>query len=838
MNYSNKLLLSLNEDEKVDFSPELTNMEFVNKHRNFNFNIHSSELALEAVFLKLRERCGDSSWKPEFEDRARELHGKIMILEGGRPAKHIDPHGNYSTEGKDHDSEVERLMAHPENWSMETKEKAVELHEILRHFTMYAPFEGRPFIRAWLEALTPCISRWILSYTNHDLVKKTLKHFLGAFGQPGIVVCLEDKGASILKTLQRCARSVEAHGRGTVERYYWKCLAEASCGLREEWQELESIENKPLQSSQLDKLATNWLQDGNDWVPVFASIVSPEISERFWNKIDKLTCGREAEGWKAIPGPPKTRARTLAKAIEYQAEFAKEENAKRRSRFFEKFEKVYGRKPNKPEDYIWNIVDFARCSITVPSAREVLQVKRMIEKEFSVVCVKNGYSSNFCVTGSGYRDLKLLVEVEFENLNLAGITHTEEKTTLICEIQILCDEWFENKNTTNISYKILRAKSLCYLLYDCEKYSKPTAKEDFSKIDVIKNGWVNIAKGVDFSEVNVNKLLLTSTRERWNAVGVRMLVEDLKADMEVRNIDGYTPLIMACKRGSEDVVKLLIDLRCNIESKDNFSCNAITWATENGHEGCVRSLLNARATVEIVKSEGLKSCFFKKTSPRDTFAHNRIISLLAGEDIKRVKKQQHRRSLMFKEMRKAAIEGCLAQFFDKEEREVPMSLVSQLLASRVGVACLENILQILWFGGDIRHKYLKRTPLQMAGKYGTPETIRVLLDAKATVNEPQENGETPLLAATRYGNRKVVKLLLEAKADVNAKTTKGLTPLLHAVKYGNPHLVDLLAESGADINTGVAGLQKMYSCALGNQQHREGVMQVLEIRFPQKSRVK
>ena len=49
---------------------------------------------------------------------------------------------------------------------------------------------------------------------------QTLKNFLGAFGQPGIVVCLADKGAKLLKTLQDSARSVEALGRGTVERYY------------------------------------------------------------------------------------------------------------------------------------------------------------------------------------------------------------------------------------------------------------------------------------------------------------------------------------------------------------------------------------------------------------------------------------------------------------------------------------------------------------------------------------------------------------------------------------------------------------------------------------------
>merc|ERR1719285_848898 len=150
----------------------------------------------------------------------------------------------------------------PACWAMSTTERAVELREILRHFTLFAPFEGRPFVRAWLEALIPCFSRWILLSDSKDKkVTETLKHFLGAFGQPGIVVCLEDKGKSMLDILKKSARSVEALGRGTVERHYWKRLTESFCGGNSGWQELASISNKPLEKSQLDYVPEDWLSD-------------------------------------------------------------------------------------------------------------------------------------------------------------------------------------------------------------------------------------------------------------------------------------------------------------------------------------------------------------------------------------------------------------------------------------------------------------------------------------------------------------------------------------------------------------------------------------------------
>merc|ERR1719510_2258895 len=116
----------------------------------------------------------------------------------------------------------------------------------------------------------------------------------------------------------------------------------------------------------------------------------------------------------------------------------------------------------------------------------------------------------------------------------------------------------------------------------------------------------------------------------------------------------------------------------------------------------------------------------------------------------------------------------------------------------------------------------------MAGKNGTPETIRVLLEEKAFVNETMANGLTALLDATRYGNNGVVKLLLEAKADVNAKTAKGITPLLQAVKYGNGPMVDLLFQHGADVNAGACGVTRIYRYADENQEHGERVRQVLK----------
>merc|ERR1719233_75354 len=424
----------------------------------------------------------------------------------------------------------------PECWQMDTRERAVEFSEILRHFTIFAPDEGRPFVRAWLESLIPCFSRWILlSDSTNNQVIDTLKYFLGACGQPGIVVCLADKGASMLEILKNSARSVEALGRGTVERHYWKRLTESSCGGDPGWLDLSSIANKPLEYSQLDFLPEDWLLDANDWVHIFANVVSPEITKRFENKIMEVVSDNQR--WKVHAGPPKTLARCLAKGMEYMSAFEKEQNLPRWVNFADRFKRVFQRVPNKPTDFVWNIVDFARCSITVPDADDLIKVKRIIEQQFPVVCMKNGYNSKLHIKGSGYRDLKLLIEVQFDDLKLKRMPKMQPKTTLICEVQILCQAWLKNKKSTSISYKILRANSLRELFYDAAKYIEAdgTAADALNMVATasIKNGWVNIAKAADFSDINADKLLVTATIEAWSTAGINILVKELKANLEV-----------------------------------------------------------------------------------------------------------------------------------------------------------------------------------------------------------------------------------------------------------------------------------------------------------------
>mmetsp|Transcript_12021 Transcript_12021/g.29586 ORF Transcript_12021/g.29586 Transcript_12021/m.29586 type:complete len:410 (-) Transcript_12021:336-1565(-) len=96
---------------------------------------------------------------------------------------------------------------------------------------------------------------------------------------------------------------------------------------------------------------------------------------------------------------------------------------------------------------------------------------------------------------------------------------------------------------------------------------------------------------------------------------------------------------------------------------------------------------------------------------------------------------------------------------------------------------------------------ITRTPIMLAAEQNDIEQFKSLLK-EVDPNVDDEDGWTPLHWAVRYSNVDLVKMLLEAKASVEAKNENGQTPLHLAVdKYeGNIEIVKLLLKSGANPN--------------------------------------
>ena len=229
---------------------------------------------------------------------------------------------------------------------------------------------------------------------------------------------------------------------------------------------------------------------------------------------------------------------------DFHSESIAQDKRERWNNFRIKFKEAFHRAPNQARDFVFNILDFARCSIDVPTARDVLEVKKLVEDRLNVVSVKNGYNSQVKVKGSGYRDLKLLVEVKFNGIGHKHFSDMEDKTVLICEIQVVCKAWLANKKITSLSYKVLRATTLKDLFNDFSKYiNRNQRKIELSPVEVVKSGWMNISKTIDISTINGEWALLKAAKDGWDKHSVFILVNQLGVNPDCRDFLKNCPLL-------------------------------------------------------------------------------------------------------------------------------------------------------------------------------------------------------------------------------------------------------------------------------------------------------
>jgi len=91
------------------------------------------------------------------------------------------------------------------------------------------------------------------------------------------------------------------------------------------------------------------------------------------------------------------------------------------------------------------------------------------------------------------------------------------------------------------------------------------------------------------------------------------------------------------------------------------------------------------------------------------------------------------------------------------------------------------------------------TALHLACFFGGADAVRVLLEAGADPNPPQDNpmSVAPLHSAAAARNREAVRLLLEAGADANARQHGGYTALDAANQHEDAEMAELLRRHGA-----------------------------------------
>ena len=133
----------------------------------------------------------------------------------------------------------------------------------------------------------------------------------------------------------------------------------------------------------------------------------------------------------------------------------------------------------------------------------------------------------------------------------------------------------------------------------------------------------------------------------------------------------------------------------------------------------------------------------------------------------------------------------------------------------------EKVQLLLARGADAKARTASGySALSIAAAYrGTADSLRALLDAGATLDDPQgvRFHNLPLVFSSMTGDLENVKLLLQRGADP-AAGSQGRTPLAQAVTFGYPDIVQAVIGAGASANmTESSGINLLHWAAIANR---------------------
>jgi len=724
---------------------------------------------------------------------------------------------------------------------------------IVRAFGIYGGSTAGVVLNFWWRASLPSLTNWVKTlWQGKDHGRTTVQRILGAFGQPGGLLWIDDSTKSLFfETLRRAAKYVEAIGRGDVEGFYWDQmwragLASGSRGDRlDPMLQLAAIENKKLEHSQLDFIDPKSIIPGSDIPSVLGEVIAEGLHDPFFKAIKSLVTKNQT----VKPGPPKTPARIRVKAAEYKEEYELKNGDVKWRKYRDSFINAFNAEPKMPYDFAFQVVDLARVSVTFNQPVDLINFLNSIKKSssFEILSIKNLFRENFKVKPSGYRDLKLLVKFSCPSTLFGDFFSSEkikEDMSFVCEIQCMLKKWVNNKKQTSLSYKLLRAGNVNDCLSDFRKYVKEEEQkvEDFSEEQLkrevqqgsVKAGLLLRSRATLYDISHLPNLLyqrlnLMDDDEKGRILSVnegskeripifkatmtgsiecvQMLLK-YKADANGCNGINFLPLNAAATLGENDI------LSCLIAEGANIKFNSLKDVVLASQDECFRTMLKTRALskweleelLTLTVNHGIINClrvlleYYQKGRDKQLRSAFQLAlkenqALCVQEFVKAGVKVKRKDSSCVDRLLK------IAETIKEVDRSENKYILEFFKAAQNGD--IEKVINFIERGLDVNVQDMRGiTCMYFAAFWGQYEVTKLLLELKGSLEFPEQY-EYPLFRAAFFGHDKVLELLLAEGSDPN-RTWKGKTPLDAAIFLNQNACVEILqkfkAKKSLDIN--------------------------------------
>eukprot|EP01117_Protostelium_nocturnum_P015307 TRINITY_DN5919_c0_g1_i2.p1 TRINITY_DN5919_c0_g1~~TRINITY_DN5919_c0_g1_i2.p1 ORF type:complete len:1134 (+),score=376.14 TRINITY_DN5919_c0_g1_i2:46-3447(+) len=239
----------------------------------------------------------------------------------------------------------------------------------------------------------------------------------------------------------------------------------------------------------------------------------------------------------------------------------------------------------------------------------------------------------------------------------------------------------------------------------------------------------------------------------------------VRADQEICNRDGDSPLLMAIRRseetGEESFMEMIVSL-LREKNPNSFDSKLYEAATR----------MSQKDMADLILSHFPKENRKKK-----------------GE--KREEKREERRERQ---------ENPVKRTFDLMSMTAPNgdTLLHQACAKGDREKTFRKIIEDIGIPVDVKNK-MGQTPLHFAAKDDQVKSIKFLLEYGANINSRDLKRRTGLHYAARFGNEKTLKFLLKKRAAIKNDDRKR-NALHYAARYGKSDCVQILLDfAGKDI---------------------------------------
>lgn len=233
----------------------------------------------------------------------------------------------------------------------------------------------------------------------------------------------------------------------------------------------------------------------------------------------------------------------------------------------------------------------------------------------------------------------------------------------------------------------------------------------------------------------------------------------IKANVDIADIKGQTPLMCASFKGNANIVTFLLKNHADLHAKDTYGQNALIWAVLNDETGS--------EILKILLEYGAK---INDTDKKGNTALIRI-SKYAGRD------------KLIKELLAANAKVNIKN----NDGYAPLSLASKHGHKENVAIFLKNDANSNTKGTD------GNTPLLLATEGCHTEIVDLLLKSDANIDAKNHNGDSALIIAVTKKHLNLVKLLLESKADISIKNNNNQTAQEIALASDDPQIIELFS---------------------------------------------